>query len=476
MTSLNMTDAALTAAEPAIAGETLEDNAPVISRRLIDDPIDPTGPPCVALIDADTGVPVRIVNESHDDYEVEVALAEQEQRETRNGIRDSFVRSAYARELLAEAAAVAAIKDRPPGTPASRFTPRVPDLNGPRPRWLIKNLVPERGQAMIYGRHGTGKSTLAMEMGVDVALGKPWHGRKTKQGTVIYIASEDAHGLRARLDALLRDRGITLDDLGGRFLELTGRPHLLKPDEVQELIKELKPLNPSLIIVDTLARAAAGADENSAQEMGVMIENCQTLINQTGATVCYCHHTGKDASKGARGSSAIPGAVDAEIFLERPDETENLRIAHVGKMRGGRDYYTLFRYGLEMVQLGVDEDGDKITSTVVREIAPDPAGTVPVTKLPDTPVRRAIRGVLSDAMRAMPFDELVSKAAMTLAPPDQGQDDNRRKRVRQAYERMVQDKELHMSEDGMVSPLDPAMPFTPVQADDHSDLTTGGAT
>jgi hypothetical protein len=294
-----------------------------------------------------------------------------------------------------------------------------------------------------------------------------------KLGRVIYIASENAHGARARIDALLRDMGITLDDLGGRYLEITGRPHLLKPDEVQELIKELKPLGPSLIIVDTLARAAAGADENSAQEMGVMVENCQTIINQIGATVMLLHHTGKDASKGARGSSAIPGAVDAEIYLERPKETENVRIANVGKMRDGPDYFTLFRYSLETVQLGVDEDGDKITSTVVRELPPDPVGMLPVTKLPDSATRCAIRDALGNAQRAMPFEEMIAAAIPKLAPPDPDVKDRRRARIKQTAERMVQDKELHVSADGMVSRIDPSMPFMPMQADD--DLTSGGA-
>jgi hypothetical protein len=206
------------------------------------------------------------------------------------------------------------------------------------------------------------------------------------------------------------------------------------------------------------------------------VENCQSIMNATGATVVLVHHIGKQADKGARGSSALPAACDTEIILERPDDTQSLRVAKLGKQRDAADYLDLFSYDLKVVELGRDEDGDPITSTVVREVDPPAKSQLTVTKLPDTPVRRAIRGVLSDAMRAMPFEEMVSKAAMTLAPPDQGQDDNRRKRVRQAFERMAQDKELHMSTDGMVAPLDPAMPFSPVQADDHSDLTTGGAT
>lgn len=366
---------------------------------------------------------------------------------------------------------------KPPTIPAGRFAPRLPDLTSPPPKWLIKNLVREKGLALLYGRHGTGKSTLAVEAGVDIALGKPWHGRKTRQGMIIYVASEDAHGFRARLDALLRDRGLTLDDLDGRFLELTSRPHLLKVEEMQELIKELRPFGPSLIVVDTMARAAAGADENSAQDMGVMIDNCQTLINQTGATVLLVHHTGKDASKGARGSSAIPGAVDAEIYLERPDDHQPLRIAHAGKVRGAEDYYSLFRYTLDKVQLGTDEDGDPITSMVVRELPPDPVvGTKPAAKLLNTPVRCAIRAALGDAQRAMPFEELVAAVKEKLAPPNPGKDDRRRDRIKSTIERMIADRELHVAADADVSLLDPAMPFTPVEADEmNADLTSGGA-
>jgi hypothetical protein len=356
--------------------------------------------------------------------------------------------------------------------PASRFMPKVPDLNAPRTEWIVKHVLAKKSLAVVYGRWGTGKSTVAIELCAAIARGIPWHGRKVQRGTVVYVASENEHGFRARVDAYLREQGITLDALEGRFLEITGRPHLLKPDEVKELIAELKLFAPSLIVVDTLARATAGGDENTAKEMGIAVENCQTIMNETGATVVLVHHEGKDAARGMRGSSALPAACDTEIVLERPKDEENFRTAKLGKQRDAPDYCDLFNYELRVVELGADEDGDPITSTVVHEVAEKAESDLKVTELNASPIRKIIRGVLGDVMRPMSFDELVALAKTKLAPPDPGEKDRRRDRIKQAIERMVGDHELYPDANGMITPMDPANPFRPVPTT-NDDLIGG---
>jgi hypothetical protein len=271
-----------------------------------------------------------------------------------------------------------------------------------------------------------------------------------RQGTVVYVASENAHGVRARLDALLREQGTTLDVLGGRFLEIANRPHLLKHEEVQELIAALKPLGPvSLVVVDTLARATAGGVENAQEVMSFAVEMCAKITAATGASVVLVHHTGKDESRGSRGSSTLPAAADTEIVIERPDDAENFRNVKLGKQRDGADYCDLFSFELKTVELGVDEDGDKITSTVVREVKP-PESTLTVTELPNSPVRRAIREVLGSTMRPVSFEEMILTAKAMLSPPDPNKEDRRRDRLKAAYERMVADHELTVT-GGLVS-------------------------
>lgn len=72
-----------------------------------------------------------------------------------------------------------------------------------------------------------------------------------------------------------------------------------------------------LIVVDTLARSFEG-EENSASDMGAFVRACDRIRAETGATVLVVHHSGKDADKGARGSSALRAACDFEFKVVSP--------------------------------------------------------------------------------------------------------------------------------------------------------------
>jgi hypothetical protein len=334
--------------------------------------------------------------------------------------------------------------------PVARFKPAIPNLAATPPRWLVKGLLLEGSLAFLFGRWGTGKTTVAIELCVAIARELPWHGRKTRGGLVVYISCESPHGVRLRLSAQLKEQGITIDDLHGNFLEIAARPHLLKPDDVQALIAELQALGPvALIVVDTLARAMAGTEENSAKDAGILVGNCQTISEKTGACVLLLHHTGKDASRGMRGSSNLPASADTEIELERPSETDNVRIAKLGKQRDAPDYCDLFHYELVAVTLGQDEDGDPITSTVVREIEP-PSKVKMTNEVPKHPFKRAVWSTLDNAMRPMGAEELITSAAASLVhDPASNKRDRRRDCVRQAVERMAQEGLLTRSPDGL---------------------------
>jgi hypothetical protein len=61
--------------------------------------------------------------------------------------------------------------------------------------WLIKGLLPAQGLALLYGHPGSGKTFLALDFSGHVAMGWDWHGRKVKQGLVVYVAAEGQRGL-----------------------------------------------------------------------------------------------------------------------------------------------------------------------------------------------------------------------------------------------------------------------------------------
>ena len=229
--------------------------------------------------------------------------------------------------------------------------------------YVVKGLLQRGSYGVMYGAPGSGKTFLALDIAYHVAAGQPWMGRRVQQGAVLYLAFEGAGGLASRAKALRERYGfddslpLFLDDTPYNLREVSGRRAL------GEALAAL-PAKPALIVIDTLAHALCGGDENSAQDVGAFNNGVQALIMATGAHVLVLHHPGKNPANGARGSSALLGAVDTEIEVVpgrmRPTKQRDVEL--------GED--VLFH--LERVVVGMDDDGDDITSCVVAagEAAP----------------------------------------------------------------------------------------------------------
>ena len=86
-----------------------------------------------------------------------------------------------------------------------------------------------------------------------------------------------------------------------------------------------------VVCIDTLNRAAPGADENSSQDMGLIIEAAKALQMALGGLVLLVHHTGKDAGKGLRGHSSLFAALDAAIEVSRDGDSRAWAVAKTGR-------------------------------------------------------------------------------------------------------------------------------------------------
>ena len=110
-----------------------------------------------------------------------------------------------------------------------------------------------------------------------------------------------------------------------------------------------------LVIIDTFAKliAAAGGDENSAKDQGAVFANVQRVKNNTGVHVALIGHTGKDESRGARGSNALLGDVDVMVTIGG-DEIKTATVTKANDAPEGQ----LFSFKSEVFDFGPDEDGD----------------------------------------------------------------------------------------------------------------------
>jgi len=241
-------------------------------------------------------------------------------------------------------------------------------ISAPSPKWLVKNLIPEKGLVVIYGQPSSGKTFFTLDLSCAISRGSGWRDVKTKQGRVVYLCAEGVGGFRNRLKAYIDRNSDALPPSGLRdFCVIADQLNVLEKDDVRGLVKSIG--HASVIVLDTFASVFQG-DENDGRDMGRAIRHCQKITELTGATVVLVHHTPKSGN-GARGHGALKGAADVEIEVSQFECGG--RAALVTKSKdgpAGADY----GFDLDSVLLGVDEDGDSITSCAVVH------GSAPVRK------------------------------------------------------------------------------------------------
>jgi hypothetical protein len=189
------------------------------------------------------------------------------------------------------------------------------------PPALIDDLLLASRFSVLYGPPGEGKSFVAIDLLMHVALGKPWCDLKVQNGAVCYVVGEGATGAKKRITAAFHR--LKLEGQAGApfYMQPTAVDLYGSDDAANQMIQEIQQLEAQLgvkftmIVVDTLARSMPGGDENSVKDLGIVIEHVDLIREATGAHIMLVHHTGKDLSKGARGSTALLGAIDTEILV-----------------------------------------------------------------------------------------------------------------------------------------------------------------
>lgn len=243
----------------------------------------------------------------------------------------------------------------------------------PPQQWRIKGVFPIEGLAVVYGASTAGKSFLSLEMAASIGDGLPFFEHATKPAAVLYVGLEGEGGYRGRVVAWQRHHGRAMPD-SVRFLLQPFR--LTDPQDVADLAAVCPP--GCVVFIDTLNRAAPGMDENSSRDMGAVIEGAKTLQRLIGGLVVLVAHTGKDSAKGLRGHSSLFAALDAAVLVNRDDSARSWK---VDKAKDGRDGETHY-FRLNVVEIGIDEDGDAITSCViVPEEAPTSPGAKPLNAI-----------------------------------------------------------------------------------------------
>lgn len=262
---------------------------------------------------------------------------------------------------LANAKSPAALQPEPP---RDELVPWFEFKRGRPLEWLVDKMLPRGELVVVYGESGCGKTFWTLDLLGAITRGIPWNGRAVAQGGGIYITAEGAGGFRSRVAAYAQQNAVPESLDAWPLMVLPDAPNMFDRDAALTLAQKIAPYRPSIIVIDTLAATTYGANENSGEDMNVVLAHCRGLNRATGATVVIVHHSGKDASRGARGWSGIRAALDAEIEITRVGDA---RRATVSKLRDGDDGQA---FGFRLQQVSLDMDGN--TSCVIEHMDAPP--------------------------------------------------------------------------------------------------------
>lgn len=202
----------------------------------------------------------------------------------------------------------------------------------PSPReWVVEGLVPRGTVTSLYGDGGTGKSLLALQLAVDVAIGGSWVGKTTTAGRSLFISAEDDQDeLHRRVRDVASSAFLDMSDLADLHLRsLAGEDALLATlsqgggitpsdlfDEIERYAEETAP---DLIVLDTLADLFPG-NENDRGQARQFIGLLRGLAIRHRAAVLLLAHpslSGMSSGTGTGGNTAWNNSVRSRLYMQR---------------------------------------------------------------------------------------------------------------------------------------------------------------
>lgn len=232
---------------------------------------------------------------------------------------------------------------------------------------LVEGLIGRCAMSILYGDSNSGKTFFAIDLAAAVCQGGMWMDRHTVRGLVLYLATEAPRSVITRVQAYQRHYGRKVPGLVIVKSPIDLFDGAADASSVIELIQALEAehgVKCELVIGDTLARLAAGANENSGEDMTTVLRHADRIKRDAKVHVLLIHHSGKDQARGARGWSGLRAAIDTEIEVTA-DETSRVYAAEITKSRDLPGKGDRIGFKLEVVDLGAGQWSGRRTSCVV---------------------------------------------------------------------------------------------------------------
>lgn len=236
--------------------------------------------------------------------------------------------------------------------------------------WAVKGLIPTNGVTVLYGASGSGKTFLAAHLALCVASGADFLKHRVKKGKVVYIAAESPTSLERRLAVMsqldTKSYG-GYEFVGDEVSIYQGGIDLFIKEKAMALIAAIKNFHDmfdpvGVCIIDTLAAAFSGIDENS-NDMATVVKIAEYIQRELFCPVVIIHHTGKDTTRGLRGHSSLRGGIEQALYVEGMANPRRIFVDKIKDEKTGDETpFDLISIDTEIV----DSDGEAVKGCLVQ--------------------------------------------------------------------------------------------------------------
>lgn len=251
-------------------------------------------------------------------------------------------------------------------------------------RFIVHPLLAEDESILIAAEPKTGKTALALTLGLHVATGRDLGPslRVAEPRGVLYFALEGRRAVRLRIAAWrahLHSLGEDVPDFIPLFVVERSK-NLLHEDQRQELavavaaaavwMKNEQGCDLGLITIDTYTKAMPGGDQNSVEDTSAVFD-VVSRIRELGCTaaVAFIHH--KARAGNIRGSTNIEADPDVITSVTKEGSRVIWSLDRARSVEEGVSWH----FQLHSHHLGVSSQGYDIKAPVVVPIDGEESGT-----------------------------------------------------------------------------------------------------
>lgn len=183
--------------------------------------------------------------------------------------------------------------------------------------YLIPHFLCKGQSCVLYANAGTGKSLLAFEWAVQLAMGGAIFDQNLHEHSVLYVDHENPlSSIRDRLESMGFDSAPDQLKQNLHYSSMGNWMPLDTKEGGDQLLQWALKFDADIVFIDTTAMSTVGP-ENEANTYTDFAKYTTRALKAKGIAVVRIDHAGKDKERGQRGSSAKSADVDLVYRLDK---------------------------------------------------------------------------------------------------------------------------------------------------------------